>query len=405
MAEDVFFKKLISYRYCNQELRFRVSQDLFSSFKIDTGTQFLIRTVIRGCSHIYKKILDIGCGYGPIGLTLKALNPDCLVHMIDPDALAVAYSRRNAEINRLTDVKIYGSLDYDAVTENDFDLIISNIPGKAGIPVISHIIEDAFHYLSLEGIVAVVVVSPLEPVVAGIINNNKNIRLLDCKTRPGHTVFQYAFNTHHDAARHPEPNIDGRDVYYRGSAEFTAGGFTYNMATAYGLPEFDQLSYGTELLLDGLKSLRQKTFKNITVYNPQVGHIPVILWKMFQPEKLFLSSRDLLSLRYSAGNLELNGFPGANLEMSHQPGLEPGSLKKADLITGIIREDEGPEAILSTVRQMEDLVDIKGTILLSAGSTAITRIIQKLPQFPSLVMKERKKYRGYSFLVLQKQAK
>ena len=91
----------------------------------------MIRTIIPDCTHNYSKILDLGCGYGPIGLTLKALRPESAVHMTDPDALAVAYSRRNAEINRLDGVKIYGSLDYDSITERDFDLVISNIPGKA----------------------------------------------------------------------------------------------------------------------------------------------------------------------------------------------------------------------------------------------------------------------------------
>ena len=332
MPEDVFFKKLITYRCCNQELRFRVSQDLFSSFQIDAGTRFLMRTVIPDCTHNYRKILDLGCGYGPIGLTLKALRPESAVTMTDPDALAVAYSRRNAEINHLESVKIYGSLDYDSVTERDFDLVISNIPGKAGAPVISHIIEDAFHYLGPQGTAAVVVVTPLEPLITEIIKNNSRIKLLDFQTRPGHAVFRYSFTAPHDEAAHPAPGITERDVYYRGSADFTAGGFSYNMETAYGLPEFDQLGYTTALLLDGLENLRQKTFKHVIVFNPLAGHVPVVLWKMFKPEKISLAGRSLLGLRYSAKNLLLNGFPAAGLEMRTRPGLMPADLKKPTLL-------------------------------------------------------------------------
>ena len=402
MPEDVFFKKLITYRYCSRELRFRVSQDLFSSFKIDTGTQFLIRTVTPGCSHQYRKILDLGCGYGPIGLTLKALNPDSLVHMIDPDALAVDYSRQNAEINRLTGVKIYASLDYDDVTDNDFDLIISNIPGKAGIPVISHIIEDAVHYLSPQGTVAVVVVAPLEPVIAGIISNNKNITLLDTKTRPGHAVFHYTFTAPHDGPKLPAQNITEKDVYYRGSAEFTAASFTYNMETAYGLPEFDRLSYATELLLDGLKNLRNKTFQHILVFNPLAGHIPVILWKMFRPENISLAAVTSLPLNILPKTSSLTGFPPPTWKSHTAPALPPHR-QKADLITGILREEEGSEAIIATLKQMADLLEAKGTALLSAGSTPVTRIIQKLPSIPSLVLHDRKKHRGSSLLILNKQ--
>ena len=403
MLEDIFFKKLITYQCGNQELRFRVSQDLFSSFQIDAGTRFLIRAVTPDCTHNYRKILDLGCGYGPIGLTLKALCPESVVHMTDPDALAVAYSRRNTEINHLDGVKVYGSLDYDSVTERDFDLVISNIPGKAGTPVISHIIEDAFHYLSPQGIAAVVVVTPLEPLITELINNNSRIKLLDFQTRPGHAVFRYGFTAPHDEAAHPAPGITERDVYYRGSEDFIAGGFSYRMETAYGLPEFDQLGYATELLIDGLKNLRQKSFRHILVFNPLAGHIPVVIWKMFKPGKISLAGRSLLGLRYSAKNLLLNGFPNANMAITHRAGLDTGGLEKADLITGILRDEEGNEAITSIVIHMGDLLNINGTLLLSAGSTSITRIIRQLSSIPSLVLTDRKKHRGSSILILSKQ--
>src|SRR3990170_7683153 len=112
MNEDVFFKKIITFRAWKHSLQFRVSQDLFSSHDIDLGTKLLLRTIIEAGYDRFQKVLDIGCGYGPIGLTLKSVFGSALVHMVDRDALAVEYSRQNAILNKLTDIEVYGGLGY-----------------------------------------------------------------------------------------------------------------------------------------------------------------------------------------------------------------------------------------------------------------------------------------------------
>jgi 16S rRNA (guanine1207-N2)-methyltransferase len=82
----LYFKKEIPFRYKNQQLLFRVSQDLFSSQIIDYGTQRLLRTLNNEQVH-FNKLLDVGCGYGVIGISLKKTNPSAIVHMIDKDML------------------------------------------------------------------------------------------------------------------------------------------------------------------------------------------------------------------------------------------------------------------------------------------------------------------------------
>ena len=143
----MYFKKLLTFRFWKQEMQFRVSQDLFSSLQVDVGTQFLLRAIQDLDPGQFSKILDLGCGYGPIGATLKKLNGMASVHMVDRDALAVEYSRQNADLNCLSGVSVYGSLGYDDVRCKDFDLIASNIPAKAGHEVISHLLRDAVYYL------------------------------------------------------------------------------------------------------------------------------------------------------------------------------------------------------------------------------------------------------------------
>ena len=101
MDEDVYFHKTVTFRAWKHSLQFRTSQELFSSHDIDTGTKFLLRTIVEADYGNFQRILDVGCGYGPLGLTLKSLHPDSIVHLFDRDALAVEYSRQNAELNGL----------------------------------------------------------------------------------------------------------------------------------------------------------------------------------------------------------------------------------------------------------------------------------------------------------------
>ena len=126
---DVYIKKTLDFYHAGRSLKFNVSQDLFSSHQIDVGTARLLRSLVD--APPFAKILDLGCGYGPLALTLKALYPESVVHAVDRDALAVDYTRQNAVLNGLAGVEVYGSLGYDDMLERDFDLIISNIPGKA----------------------------------------------------------------------------------------------------------------------------------------------------------------------------------------------------------------------------------------------------------------------------------
>jgi 16S rRNA (guanine1207-N2)-methyltransferase len=158
MDTDAYFHKTVTFRAGKNNLKFRTSQALFSSFDIDTGTRFLLRS-IADAGYRPQQVLDLGCGYGPIGLTLKRLFRESTVHMVDRDALAVDYARQNAELNGINDVEIYGSLGYDDIKRNDFDLVAANIPGKAAPVVMEYLLKEARHYLAPSGLMSIVVVA------------------------------------------------------------------------------------------------------------------------------------------------------------------------------------------------------------------------------------------------------
>lgn len=402
MSEDVYFKKEIALKESGRVMRFRVSQDLFSSHQVDAGTRLLLRTIAEVDRSQYHRVLDLGCGYGPIGLTLKSIDNGRTVHMVDRDALAVEYSQQNAALNQLSGVDIYGSLGYDDVPVTDFDLIISNIPGKAGEPVIAHFLGDAVHYLGGGGRVAVVVVAALESTVSGILEKIPGISVIFRRNRSGHAVFHYEFSHASGDAVQLRQNALDRGVYHRNSVTMSSQGLEYHMETAYGLPEFDSLDYRSQFLMKGVNSIRGSTIRRVLTLNPGQGHVSVVLWKLFQPTNIILVDRDLLSLRYSQRNLILNGCPEERINLSHQVGIGLESREPVDLIIGTLREDEGTRAIALAVKQIAEQLSPGGTALLSASSTAITRIISILRSQNLLRIKKRERSRGNSLLVLQR---
>ncbi len=425
MNKDIYFKKTVDFWYAGQtqdkgvSMKFRVAQDLFSSHKVDTGTAFLLQTLDN--EDIYKpetfhKILDLGCGYGPIGLTLKKWDEGRVVHMVDRDALALDYTRQNAVLNHISDVNVYGSLGYDDVQATDFDLIISNIPGKAGDRVIAHLIQDAVYYLKPGGIVAIVVVSPLAPLVAETLNTNETtihpLDLLLRRERASHTVFHYRCGpkpTSNAATPRPPENAFERGVYHRAEPTITFESLEFPMQTAYGLPEFDTLSYRTELLLERMLSIpldphqtNTPPIKRAIVFNPGQGHIPVALWQRFKPAHIALVDRDLLSLRYAQHNLILNGCPENQVSLAHQVDVQLQSHEPADLIAGILREDEGQEAIAHTIAQIGEQLIPGGTALVAASSTAVTRMTKYSQTKKFFKAKKRKRTKGRSAITLKR---
>jgi 16S rRNA (guanine1207-N2)-methyltransferase len=402
MEQDVYFHKTINYRAYGHNLRFQTSQELFSSHDIDIGTRFLLRSVVEAGLDKSARILDLGCGYGPLGLSLKKLNPESDIHLVDRDALAILYSQHNALINGLAGLPVYGSLGYDDVRSDDFDLITANIPGKAGEPVIAYLLRDAVYYLAPDGIVAIVVVNPLEETVAAILQNTPEADIITRRRRSGHTVFHYCFTSGAGSGR-PEGNSLERGVYHRGNFTVRKRDLVYPMQTAYGLPEFDSLDFRTESLIRALRDIKMASgIENAVVFNPGQGHTAIALWKIARPQYIYLVDRDLLALRYSRHNLLLNNCPDERINILHGVGADFECGDEYDLFVGILREEEGREATLRTVRRAAEKLAAPGKIIVAAGSTAVTRLVADLASQDRLRITSREKHKGYGLLALER---
>jgi 16S rRNA G1207 methylase RsmC len=400
MDKDVYFHKVVEMRAQKQSLQFRTSQELFSSHDVDAGTRFLLRSITEAGYPPPHRILDMGCGYGVLGITLKSLHPESAVHLTDRDALAVDYARQNAELNNLSGAEIYGSLGYDDVTEKGFDLIVSNIPGKAGEPVITYMLREAQYYLAPGGIMAVVIVTALAEMAAKILADTPGAEVVLKRERPGHTVFHYRFSGDKTPPKPVQSALE-RGIYHRKDVTIRYDKLRYNMRTAYGLPEFDSLSYDTEILLKAVKGFKNKGFDRAAVFNPGQGHVPAALWQYFHPRMTSLIDRDRLALRYSKLNLALNGCPAANIKLFYQAAPETGERQHYDLVAGVLR-DENKEAVQFTFDKAADLLAPGGLLALSGGSTAVTRLVAYIETKKVLSIKSRERWRGYSVLALEK---
>jgi 16S rRNA (guanine1207-N2)-methyltransferase len=400
---DVYFKKTIPFNFSKQRLRFRVSQDLFSSHDVDVGSRFLLRTLVTAKDvGRPSSILDLGCGYGPIGLTLKQLHPEAVVHLTDRDALAVEYARQNAVLNGFLDgVEVYGSLGYDDLRRTAFHLIVSNIPGKAGQAVVADLLLGAGRRLDPGGLVAVVVVAPLESFVAGVLGGRGDVDIVLHERKSGHAVFHYRFTGAPSGAPAARSAFE-RGVYRRQVASVTKANLSYSLETAFNLPEFDSPSYATEMLFDGLRDLCGDAVERAVLFNPGQGHAAVALWKWLEPRQISLVDRDLLALRYARLNLLRNGCPEDRVALLHQVGVRLPQPESVDLTLGVLREDEGQEAVVLTVRQAAEQLAPGGRALVAGSSTAITRLATFLDAVPLVEVVDRKRRAGHSLLVLRK---
>ena len=156
LKQDIVFQAELK----GQMLTFHSTWGLFSPKAIDEGTHLLLDHMDVAADA---DILDLGCGYGPIGLTLAKLAPGGQTHLIDKDFVAVQYAQKNAEINGLVNVKCYSSNGFDGVPKaQKFDIIVSNVPAKIGTELLQIFLYDAKAHLKPGGELYIVTVSGLK---------------------------------------------------------------------------------------------------------------------------------------------------------------------------------------------------------------------------------------------------
>ena len=150
MAEHYYSKKpqtdskpkSWSFTLRDELFQFETDTGVFSKSEVDFGSRVLIDAFVMPITE--GPVLDVGCGYGPIGLSIAKIDENRTIHMVDINERAVQLSRKNAEGNGVQNVRIYESDGLTEVTETDFAAILTNPPIRAGKQTIFRFYLDAY---------------------------------------------------------------------------------------------------------------------------------------------------------------------------------------------------------------------------------------------------------------------
>lgn len=389
-----FINKQVDFRFHGRSLKFDLSQSLFSSHDIDDGSRILLKSIARHAAvDQLGSVLDVGCGVGVLGICLKKRNPALDASFQDRDSLALAFTARNAALNQVGRVDIHGSLALQGITGKRFDLIVSNLPGKAGQPVLTNIVRRMPRFLSDTGRAAVVIVRPLADLIErALLENGSEITLKE--NGKGYSVF------HFHGGRPDEEPEDPLRPYARGTFIFKAAQSQLELQTVYNVAEFDTPGYHTLLAINTLKGREVKG--RILLWKPGQGLLATMLAQSSREQitELVIAGRDLLSLSISQRNLIEHGIVPEIITTAHLPHFLSVE-GQYDFLILFPDMDPGVPWHQVLLPKCDELLADGGQVLLTARSTYMHRIMSNNP---GLVKEAGKRRHGFRSFLLRKPA-
>jgi len=139
-------------------LSFYTTWGLFSPRAIDEGSQMLLDYLDIDSAD---DCLDLGCGYGVLGLCMARSAPAGHTLLVDKDFVAVEYAEKNRLLNKIENASCLLSNGFNQIPKQQFDLIVSNIPAKVGKEMLYIYLFDALEYLNPGGSFYIVTITGL----------------------------------------------------------------------------------------------------------------------------------------------------------------------------------------------------------------------------------------------------
>jgi len=180
-------RREFNYYFDNEVFRFTTDNGVFSKGNIDYGSYILIKTIYK--LDLGNSLLDLGSGYGPIGIILKHFNPNVETEMVDVNSRATDLAILNCKNNSL-DIKVHLCEDILEL-EHNFDTITLNPPIRAGKKIIYSLYEKSCLKLNDNGHLYIVIrkaqganssISKLETLfkTVDVINKDSGYYIIDC---------------------------------------------------------------------------------------------------------------------------------------------------------------------------------------------------------------------------------
>lgn len=175
-------ERSFTVEFLGEKCRFTYDNGVFSKGELDEGTAYLLSAL----PPLYGRILDLGCGWGPVGVILGKKSPDAEIVMTDVNERALELSKKNLAANGVKNASVFSS-DGFASVEGKFDAIVTNPPIRAGKEKIYAMFDEAMEHLTEGGYLYLVIrkqqgaesaVKHLEPYGVEILNKKKGFWIL-----------------------------------------------------------------------------------------------------------------------------------------------------------------------------------------------------------------------------------
>lgn len=139
-------EKTIHFKINDKSFHFTTDNGVFSKSGLDFGSRLLMESAIQ---YEYENVLDLGCGYGPIGITYKAFHKHSNVTLLDINDRATTLALKNANLNN-QNVTVINNDGFDQI-EAVFDLILTNPPIRTGKAKVYQLLEESHQHLTEQG--------------------------------------------------------------------------------------------------------------------------------------------------------------------------------------------------------------------------------------------------------------
>jgi 16S rRNA G1207 methylase RsmC len=331
----------LEIRALGQRLSLDVPHDVFSSQRIDDGTLLLLKHLPAGEP---RSVLDLGCGYGALGLPIAARFPSARFVLIDRDLLAVRASAHNAAALKLANVEARPGLGYRGLSGERFDWVLWNVPARIGERAIRYLLEGG---CALGGEVRVVVIRDLAPVVEGL-----GLHGLQHVARgPRHDVFALA-------PAQVAVDLDAEEIYARDETRF----MDLRLSRPHDASEDPRHLELLEILFEALP---RTVPRNALVFRAGYGPLPLALKARYPDCAVTAQERDLLDAAFLRRNSAALRLPVEVRETLFP--LEAGAAGKFALVCGELSAPAGRNVALRELKEAQELLSEggEGLILLS----------------------------------------
>lgn len=316
-----------------------IPADVFSTQRIDEGTLLLLEHLPEGAP---RTVLDLGCGYGALGLPIAARYPAARLVLVDRDLLAVAASAHNARALSLANVTAQPGLGYRGISE-PFDWVLCNVPARIGPHGILALVEGG----RALGNVRIVVIRDLMAVASAL----EGARLI--AAGPRHAVYAFA----------PRPGevVHDDGVYARDETRF--GGL--GLSRPHDASEDPAHAAALAVLADALP---RKAPASVLCFRAGYGALPLFARARWPGARIVAQDRDLLDTAFLRRNADAHRmFLEVRETLFFRDGLENGSFA---LVAGELSPSAG-EAV--ALRELAD-----AAALLAPGGEALILASEKM---------------------------